>query len=179
MTDARRNRPLNDLHLALMVLAARPQGCSNRDLQDTLGINFKQAGSGLNISAVSGRTVVASHPDDPKHRRHHFTSAAAAKAWAAVPAPSAAERKPAEPKAAKAPQGHTWRPDICTAGASKMAASTASEPATAPKITRAPSPPALGVAARHYIDQATLRGEFMLIGIGRDVETGKPWGTAA
>ena len=68
----------------------------------------------------------------------------------------------------------TAPPAILTAGPSKMASVAPSEPATGPKITRGPSP-ALGVSGRYYVDPAEVRGPFGLVGVGRDVETGRAW----
>ena len=69
-------------------------------------------------------------------------------------------------------------PEKFTAGPSRMVSTTPSEPAQAPKITRGPSP-VFGIAARYYVDPATVRGPFTLAGIGRDVQTGRAWGAPA
>ena len=68
----------------------------------------------------------------------------------------------------------TAPPAILTAGPSKIASSAPSEPVTGPKITRGPSP-ASGASARYYVDPAGVRGPFGLVGVGRDVETGRAW----
>ena len=68
----------------------------------------------------------------------------------------------------------TATPSVLTAGPSKMSSIAPSEPVTGPKITRGPSP-ANGASARYYVDPAGVRGPFGLVGVGRDVETGRAW----
>jgi hypothetical protein len=167
---------------AIRELAQRPQGVSNRDLQDILGVTTKQADSALTAAKVAGEVCSVHHPDDPKHRQHCFTHPAAAKAWAAGMAPT--QYKPRAPQKEKAPQGHAWRPApiaqmptaIITAGPSKMASSAPSQPVTGGKLMIGASP-VLGIAAKYFVDPATVRGPFSLVGIGRDAETGRAWGS--
>ena len=195
MNIVRRDRPLNLTHQTVVALASRPGGVTNKCLRDALGITSVAAASALNVSARSDRTMSVEHPGDKDHRRRHFTSRAAADAWLAGPAPARVEPRRPTPKLSaigepiksrarqprpqlgreKAPQGHKWRPDALTAGSSKMASSAASEPASGPKITIGPSP-VFGIAARYYVDPATVHGPFETAGIGRDF-TGRPWGS--
>lgn len=184
-------RSLNPLHMLIVDLAGRPGGLNNAELREAGSITAEQAASALHCAARWGRTMSVEHPGDKDHRRRYFTSRAAADAWLAGPAPARIEyqrhilrpkalRAPKTAKTAKtaekAPQGHKWRPDALTAGSSKMASSAASEPASGPKITIGPSP-IFGVAARYYVDPATVHGPFETAGIGRDF-TGRPWGAA-
>lgn len=76
------------------------------------------------------------------------------------------------------PQIKREQPARHTAGASKMVANAPSLPTAAPKITRGPSPAALGTAGRYYVDPATVPRIFGGR-IGLDVETGKAWGAQA
>ncbi len=174
-----RKRKPTALRLLAIELASRPCGCSSRHLQDAAGIDAKPASSALHNTHKRGETLPFEHPHDSKHRLHYFTTAAAGKAWQRGPVPIAPPRVVHE----TAPQGHSWRPDEAgptrhTAGASKMAADAPSAPVTAPKITLGASP-AFGIAARYYVDPATVRGPFTAVGVGRDVQTGKAWGAAA
>ena len=148
-------RPLTALQLRLLELAARPCGCSSKHLQDDAGIDAKAATSALHSAHMRGRTAEpVSHPRDQKHRLHYFTTAAAAKAWQAGPAPEPQQR------ATKAPQLHAWRgttPEATsfTAGPSKLVADAPSAPVAAPKITYGPSP-VFGIAARYYVDPQSV-----------------------
>lgn len=149
-------RQLTPRQLTMLDLAARPQGCSNLDLQIADGCSAGAAHSAMHSSVQRGRVVMVSHPRDPKHRLHAFTSPAVAKAWQAGSAPRQQQVKKPE-----APQGTAWRsapqPEVArhTAGPSKLVADAPSEPVSAPKITYGPSP-VFGIAARYYVDPQSV-----------------------
>lgn len=169
-------RTLNPLHRLILKLAGRPGGLNNAELRDAAGITAAQAASALHCSARHGRTLSVEHPEDKDHRRRYFTEREHADAWVAGQAPGRVEyqRHILQPKALttpkvskkaeKAPQGHAWRPDVGgpakhTAGASKMAAPVSSDAAilafNADLIQRGASP-VLGVAAKYYVDPASV-----------------------
>lgn len=173
----RRNRPLNRRHQAIVEMACRPQGVTNKCMRDQFSITAEAAASALNIAEKAGRTHAVIHPDDPGHKRRWFICRVTSRAWLAGPAPEQAPAKISAP----APQDHAWRPVVerITAGSSRRAPPLSSSEAiaafNADKIQHGVSP-VFGIAAKFYVDPATVRGPFGLIGIGRDIYTRKPWG---
>lgn len=181
--EKRAPRPQTKEREKLIELASRKCGVLVSELAEVLKISPAHAASYCNTAGRYNHIIGMKRKGS---RMRYFVSREDGAAWAADGAgpllvaigeriKSSARQPGPQLQRERAPQGHGWRPDAHTAGASKMAASA---PSAALAPTAVGPAPKLWGTPRYAVDPATVPATFSGR-LGCDPMTGQPWGVAA